>query len=79
MYVVSTPKGEPMLRLALKASAFLLAVCLLQSPSSNARELTFDERVDAQEAIERVYYSYQIGATKSFEEAPGRPTSTQIR
>ncbi len=34
-----------------------------------ARDLTFDERVAAQEAIERVYYSHQIGATLPFEEA----------
>src|SRR5438552_77467 len=29
----------------------------------------FDDRVKAQEAIERAYYSHQIGATKPFEEA----------
>src|SRR5262245_42918541 len=36
------------------------------------RALSFDERVRAQEAIERVYYSHQIGATKPFEEAVPR-------
>jgi N-acetylneuraminic acid mutarotase len=36
------------------------------------RTLSFDERVDAQAAIERVYYSHQIGATKPFEEAVPR-------
>jgi N-acetylneuraminic acid mutarotase len=33
------------------------------------RTLTFDQRVTAQTAIERVYYSHQLGATKPFEEA----------
>jgi len=39
---------------------------------SFARPLTFEERVSAQEAIERVYYSGQIGATVSFEAAVPR-------
>ncbi len=33
------------------------------------RELTFQERIDCQRAIERVYYSHQIRATRPFEEA----------
>src|SRR5437867_5007010 len=48
------------------------AVILLCASASYARDLTFDERVAAQEAIERVYYSHQIGATKPFEEAVPR-------
>ncbi|HEY3176205.1 MAG TPA: hypothetical protein VGK94_10675, partial [Candidatus Polarisedimenticolia bacterium] len=36
------------------------------------RGLTFEERVRAQKAIERVYYSHQIGTTKSFEESVPR-------
>src|SRR5262245_21404716 len=36
------------------------------------RALSFQERVRAQEAIERVYYSHQIGTTKAFEEAVPR-------
>jgi len=36
------------------------------------RSLTFEERVEAQEAIERVYYSHQIGVTRPFEEAVPR-------
>ena len=36
------------------------------------RTLTFEDRIIAQEAIERVYYSHQLGATKSFEEAVPR-------
>jgi hypothetical protein len=34
-----------------------------------ARELGLDERIRAQEAIERAYYSHQLGATRRFEEA----------
>ncbi len=37
-----------------------------------ARTLSFEDRVRAQEAVERVYYSHQIGATRSFEEAVPR-------
>lgn len=37
-----------------------------------ARDLTFEERVLAQEAIERVYYSHQIGTSRSFEDAVPR-------
>src|SRR5262245_26537840 len=33
------------------------------------RSLSLEERVRAQEAIERVYYAHQIGASLSFEEA----------
>src|SRR5437867_13033778 len=40
--------------------------------TSQGRSLTFEDRVAAQEAIERVYYSHQIGATLSFEEAVPR-------
>ena len=49
----------------------LAGVCLL-SPPILARDLTFQERVRAQEAIERVYYSDQIDATRPFEEAVPR-------
>jgi len=33
------------------------------------RTLSFEDRVKAQTAIERVYYSHQVGATKPFDEA----------
>ena len=49
----------------------LAGVCLL-SPRLLARELTFDDRVRAQEAIERAYLSHQIGNMRSFEEAVPR-------
>jgi len=53
------------------ALLLLLASALIPSVSGYAlaRDLTFDQRVAGQEAIERVYYSHQIGTTKPFEEA----------
>jgi N-acetylneuraminic acid mutarotase len=56
---------------------FLVGLMLLAFGSTAASEpgqrtLTFEDRVKAQEAIERVYYSHQIGATKPFEEAVPR-------
>ena len=39
---------------------------------AHGRELTFADRVAAQKAIERVYYSHQIGVERSFEEAVPR-------
>ena len=42
----------------------------LQQPDIS--ELSFEERVDAQAAIERIYYSHQLGTTKAFEEAVPR-------
>ncbi|MBZ5640692.1 MAG: hypothetical protein LAO51_18290 [Acidobacteriia bacterium] len=51
---------------------FVLAAVGLVEPAVFVRELTFDERVSAQEAIERVCYSHQIGATKPFDEAVPR-------
>jgi N-acetylneuraminic acid mutarotase len=61
----------------MRRSFRLLVAVLLWSPflvprSADARELTFRERVAAQEAIERVYYRHQIGATVPFEEAVPR-------
>jgi N-acetylneuraminic acid mutarotase len=47
-------------------------VALVVALPSFARPITFEERVRAQEAIERVYYSHQVGATKPFEEAVPR-------
>jgi N-acetylneuraminic acid mutarotase len=47
---------------------FLLGATL----GAHARDLTFEDRVKAQEAIERVYYSHQLGATKPFEAAVPR-------
>ncbi len=59
------------LRLVIPASLFVLLVVGF-GPDAHARDLSFEDRVRAQEAIERVYYSHQIGATKPFEEAVPR-------
>lgn len=50
----------------------VLSLTTLRSSSSQTRHLTFEERVKAQEAIERVYYRYQIGATRPFGQAVPR-------
>ncbi len=50
----------------------VLSLTLLRWGSWQKRELTFEERVKAQEAIERVYYSHQIGVTESFDEVVPR-------
>ena len=49
---------------------FLLLVLLSCTGGFTAqRGLTFEERVGAQRAIERVYYAHQVGASRPFEEA----------
>ena len=54
------------------SATVLLTILFGVASSTQARDLTFEERVAAQEAIERVYYSHQKGATKPFEEAMPR-------
>jgi len=49
-----------------------LAFSLLPGAAVEARELTLEERIRAQDAIERVYYSHQTGASRPFEEAMPR-------
>ncbi|MBZ5639234.1 MAG: hypothetical protein LAO51_10845 [Acidobacteriia bacterium] len=51
----------------LVAAALVFALLPLCLAGAEARELTFEQRVKAQEAIERVYYAHQVGATRSFE------------
>jgi len=51
-------------------TALALMVCV--RASANARELSLEDRLEAQAAIERVYYSHQVGTTKPFEEAVPR-------
>jgi N-acetylneuraminic acid mutarotase len=53
----------------LTAALVLVCLCAAGAATSSARELSFEERVRAQSAIERVYYAHQIGATKPFEDA----------
>jgi N-acetylneuraminic acid mutarotase len=61
--------GRTMARRAPKTIIVFLATALTATICVHARELSFAERVAAQEAIERVHYSHQIGATRPFEDA----------
>ena len=61
-----------MRRAVLAASALLATALPAAGPGDSPRQLTFEQRVAAQRAIERVYYSHQQGATRSFEEAVPR-------
>jgi hypothetical protein len=54
-----------MQRVLVVALALVSWVCL--SAEALARDLSFAERVKAQEAIERVAYSHRVGATRAFE------------
>src|SRR5262245_37813673 len=59
----------------MRTKTLFAAAALIVVPSTSAAQaqaLTFEDRVRAQEAIERVYYAHQIGATRSFEEAVPR-------
>ncbi len=62
--------NRPLLSLLLAAAAPL---CLWAAPP--ARELSLTERFEAQRAIDRIYYSHQIGATEPFEQAVPREVS----
>ncbi|MDP3940130.1 MAG: hypothetical protein Q8R92_18595, partial [Deltaproteobacteria bacterium] len=46
----------------------LVGVLTLPATPPHTRDLTIEDRLRAQEAIERVYYSHQVGATRPFEE-----------
>ncbi|MBZ5637627.1 MAG: hypothetical protein LAO51_02600 [Acidobacteriia bacterium] len=52
--------------------ALAVALPWLAAASAQGRDLTFEERLKAQEAIERVYYSHQIDATQAVEAAVPR-------
>ena len=56
----------------LRRGVILLAGICLFSLRVDARELSFEQRVQAEQAIQRVYYSHQIGATRPFDEAVTR-------
>ena len=60
------------MRYGILAALLLLGTGTTVAAEPTQRTLTFEERVAAQEAIERVYYSHQIGATKLFEQAVPR-------
>src|SRR5262249_25859012 len=65
------PRGGTMRPHRGAAAALASMLCL---GLAHARELSLDDRVNAQEAIERVYYAHQMGATRPFEEAVPRET-----
>ena len=48
---------------------FGLIGSMAQAAEPAQRTLSFEDRVKAQRAIERVYYAHQLGATKKFEAA----------
>ncbi|HVQ34630.1 MAG TPA: hypothetical protein VMT33_01365, partial [Candidatus Bathyarchaeia archaeon] len=52
-----------------RGSLCVSAMAIAVWSAAGASDLTFEDRVRAQEAIERVYYAHQIGATKPFPEA----------
>ena len=52
-----------------RLTVVFVVLVAIGSSTVHARDLTFEDRVRAQEAIERVYYAHQIGTTKPFEEA----------
>jgi len=59
-------------RLSAAARVGIGCLVIVCSQGAAAREPSFEERVRAQDAIERVYYRHQIGATRAFEEAVPR-------
>ena len=61
-------------------SSLVVAFLGLSSSAAAQRALSFDERVAAQEAIERVYHSYVLGDDRLFEEAvPREVLEDQVR
>ena len=56
----------------MRLAAGLLLACISSAALAHGprhRTLSFEDRVKAQAAIERVYYSHQIGMTRAFEDA----------
>src|SRR5262245_16798046 len=56
----------------MRYSAGLVGLAILAALQAQARGLGFEERVRAQEAIERVYHAHQIGSRRPFEKAMPR-------
>src|SRR2546425_6712616 len=50
----------------------LVTPLLMSSSAPGLRGLTFEERIAAQEAIERIYHSHQVGDRRTFEAAVPR-------
>ncbi|HEU5179505.1 MAG TPA: MopE-related protein [Candidatus Polarisedimenticolia bacterium] len=60
------------MRVMTLAACLALAATVPQAARTHHSILTFEQRVQAQAAIERVYYTHQIGTTRPFEEAVPR-------
>jgi N-acetylneuraminic acid mutarotase len=78
------PKASTVKESAVNICSCLLvvtgAISSITANGERARQITFEERVKAQEAIERVYYSHQIGTTRQFEDAvPRRLLEDKVR
>ena len=72
--------SSPSMRHGIFAGLLLLASGTSFAAEPAQRALTFEDRVKAQEAIQRIYYSHQIGATKPFEQAvPRRTLEDEVR
>jgi len=61
------------MRFHLRPAGWLCLTVLLFTNNGLARDLNFEDRILAQERIERVRYSHQLGAHLPFEEAVPRP------
>jgi hypothetical protein len=61
--------NTPIRRRLVPTAVLFLGALVASTEKTLARDLTFEDRVKAQEAIERVYYSHQVGAMKPFAEA----------
>jgi N-acetylneuraminic acid mutarotase len=59
------------MKLASGVLAALVCSCAIAG-ETGTRSLTFEDRVKAQEAVERVYYAHRTGVTESFEKAVPR-------
>jgi N-acetylneuraminic acid mutarotase len=69
----SRRQEENMRARGLIVAALVIPAWLSLSVDAVARDLTIAERVEAQDAIDRVYYAHQLGASRRFEEAFPRP------
>ncbi|HEU5180978.1 MAG TPA: hypothetical protein VFW45_09305, partial [Candidatus Polarisedimenticolia bacterium] len=65
---------------SLRFPTCLLLPLIAGALPATARDLTFEERVDAQQAIERVYYSHQLEARLPFDQAvPPEALKAKVR
>ena len=70
MSVEGNERARPPRRRRASLGALAVGLCAtLLAPPTDAREIDFQARVEAQRAIDRVYYSHQVGTTRSFEQA----------